>query len=231
MIEAIIFDMDGLLIDSEPFWKRAEREVFGSLGIDVTEDHSFITSRMTTKEVTEYWFSFKPWKNISLTDIEQQVINKVGELIDRYGQIMPGVERTLAYFKSSGYKIGLATNSPDILIPRVLKKLNINSYFDVTLSAEFVDKGKPSPDIYLKTAQILLVNPSQCIVFEDSKSGLAAAKAAGMFVAVVPEKAQYDHIEFDLADLKIGSFLDLHEDHIRHFNNMEIKYHFPEVKR
>ncbi len=220
MTEAVIFDMDGLLIDSEPFWKTAEREVFGSLGIEVTEYHSTITSRMTTAEVTEYWFSFKPWKNIGLADIEQQVISRVGELIDLHGQIMPGVERTLTYFKGSGFKIGLATNSPDILISRVLNKLKIESFFDVTLSAEFVDKGKSSPDIYLQIAQILSVNPSRCIVFEDSKSGLAAAKAAGMSVVVVPENVQYDHIEFDSADLKIRSFLDLHEDHIHYFKNI-----------
>ena len=220
MTEAVIFDMDGLLIDSEPFWKIAEREIFGSLGIEVTEYHSTITSRMTTREVTEYWFSFKPWKNIGLADIEQQVISRVGELIDLHGQIMPGVERTLAYFKGSGSKIGLATNSPDILISRVLKKLKIESCFDAILSAEFVDKGKPSPDIYLKIAHILSVNPSRCIVFEDSKSGLSAAKAAGMFVVVVPENAQYHHIEFDSADLKLRSLLDLHEDHIRYFNNI-----------
>ncbi len=220
MIEAVIFDMDGVLIDSESFWKTAEKEVFGSVGIEVTEYHSSLTSSMTTKEVTEYWFSFKPWKNVSLEDIEQKVISRVGELIDLYGQIMPGVEKTLAYFKSSGHKIGLATNSPDILISRILKKLNIECYFDATLSAEFVDKGKPSPDIYLKIAHILSVNPSKCVVFEDSKSGLIAAQAAGMSVVVIPEKSQYHHIEFDAADLKISSLLALHGDKIQHFNNI-----------
>jgi len=220
MIEAILFDMDGLLIDSEPFWKTAEKEVFGSLGIEVTEYHSTITSNMTTGEVTDYWFSLKPWKNIGLAEIEQQVIDRVGELIDLQGQIMPGVEKTLAYFKAAGYKIGLATNSPDTLIFKVLKKLNIEWYFDAILSAEFVDKGKPSPDIYIKIASILLVNPSRCVVFEDSYSGLTAAKAAGMFVVVVPENTQYHHTKFDFADLKINSLLDLQEEHIQHFNNL-----------
>lgn len=220
MIEAVLFDMDGLLIDSEPFWKTAEKEVFGSLGIEVTEYHANITSSMTTGEVTNYWFRLKPWKGIGLPEIEQRVIDRVGELIDLYGQVMPGVEKTLAYFKGVGYKIGLATNSQHILIFKVLEKLNIESYFDAILSSEFVDKGKPSPDIYIKIASILSVNPSRCIVFEDSSSGLTAAKAAGMFVVVIPEGTQYHHPKFDPADLKINSLLDLQEDHIEHFNHL-----------
>jgi haloacid dehalogenase superfamily, subfamily IA, variant 3 with third motif having DD or ED/haloacid dehalogenase superfamily, subfamily IA, variant 1 with third motif having Dx(3-4)D or Dx(3-4)E len=175
---------------------------------------------MTTGEVTDYWFSIKPWTGIGLPKIEKQVIDRVGELIDLQGQIMPGVKKTLDYFKSARYKIGLATNSPNRLISIVLKKLNIEEYFDAILSAEFVDKGKPSPDIYIKIASILSVNPSRCVVFEDSFSGLTAAKAAGMFAVIVPESTQYHHAKFDFADLKISSLLDLHEDHIQYFNNL-----------
>ncbi len=220
MIEAVIFDMDGLLIDSEPFWKSAEREVFGSLEIEVTEHHSSVTSRMTTKEVTEYWFDFKPWKDKSLAEVEQQVIDRVGELIGFQGKMMPGVEKTLAYFKKTGCKIGLATNSPHALIACVLKKLDIEQYFDAVLSAESVDKGKPRPDIYLKMSRILSVSPSRCLVFEDSKSGMAAAMAAGMTVVAVPESSQYGHIEFDAADLKISSLVDLHAGHIQQLESL-----------
>ena len=77
MFEAVIFDMDGLLIDSEPFWGEAEREVFSSVGIDVTEELASQTSQMTTKEVTEFWYNYKPWKTKSLEEIEQAVIQKL----------------------------------------------------------------------------------------------------------------------------------------------------------
>ncbi len=218
-MKAVIFDMDGLLIDSEPFWQSAEREVFGSLGIEVTEVHSSVTSRMTTREVTEYWFRLKPWEAISILDIEMKVIKRVGEHIGLHGKIMPGVMETLVYFKKAGYKIGLATNAPAILIPKVLKKLNIESYFDAVLSAESVAKGKPAPDIYVQMASDLSIDAARCIVFEDSKSGMAAAIAAGMTVVAVPARKQYDDVEFDAAHLKIGSLLDLTEDHIHDLNH------------
>lgn len=213
MIEAVIFDMDGLLIDSEPFWKTAEKEVFGSLGIEVNDQHTFLTSRMTTREVTEYWFAVKPWNGKSQAAVEQEVINRVGELIGLYGKSMPGVEGTLQYIKASGLKIGLATNSPHSLIPRVLEKLNIKRYFDAVLSADFVDQGKPSPEIYLKTASVLSVDPSRCIVFEDSSSGVSAAIAAGMTVIAVPAESLYTDSGFDRAHLKIQSLSYFSERH------------------
>ncbi|QIH37115.1 hexitol phosphatase HxpB [Sphingobacterium sp. DR205] len=223
MIEAVIFDMDGLLIDSEPFWRIAEKEVFGSVGIQVTASQASLTSRMTTKEVTEYWFNFKPWKDKRLAHIEQQVIKRVGELIDCDGQTLPGVIETLERFKRAGCKIGLATNSPAVLMSQVLSKLEIGHYFDITLSADHVRKGKPSPDIYLKMASSLSVDPSRCIVLEDSTSGIAAARAAGMAVIAVVGQYFYDNIEFDIADVRIGSLLDFYDDQINILNKM-LKY-------
>lgn len=220
MIEAVIFDMDGLLIDSEPFWKIAEKEVFGSLGIEVTEELSIETSRMTTREVTEYWYNHKPWKEKSLEEVEQTVIRRVGILIDNSGVMMPGVVDLLEYFKQLGYKIGLATNSPYCLVPKVLRKLHIEHYFETTISSDFVDKGKPSPDIYIKTAFELNTMPSKCIVFEDSTSGIRAALAAGMsVVAVVSENGKFDDEGFDIANIKIRQLSDFCSKHIGLLNN------------
>lgn len=219
MLEAVIFDMDGLLIDSEPFWKKAEREVFGTLDIQVTDLHSSITSRMTTGEVTAYWYNFKPWEHKTLAEVEREVIERVGELIEHQGEIMPGVKKTLRHFKKYGYKIGLATNSPEMLISTVLKKLAIEHYFDVTLSADHVQSGKPSPDIYLQIALILSVDPAKCLVFEDSESGITAAIAAGMTVVAVPDKNQNNSKAFDQADIKIRSLMDLSKDHLKSLSN------------
>jgi haloacid dehalogenase superfamily, subfamily IA, variant 3 with third motif having DD or ED len=226
MIEAVIFDMDGLLIDSEPFWRKAEKEVFGTLDIAVTEEHSSITSRMTTGEVVGYYYNIQPWENKTPAEVEREVIERVGELIDQQGEIMPGVKKVLHHFMNYGCKIGLATNSPKILISTVLKKLAIESYFDVTLSADNVQSGKPSPEIYLQTASILSVNPAKCIVFEDSKSGIIAAIAAGMTVVAVSDKNQYSDKEFDQADLKIRNLLDLSEDHLESLCNSIKQLHY-----
>ncbi|WP_343692090.1 hexitol phosphatase HxpB [Chitinophaga sp.] len=219
MIEAVIFDMDGLLIDSEPFWRTAEKEVFGNLGIDVTEEEATVTSRMTTREVTEYWYRRKPWEKKTLEEVEDAVIQRVGELIDHGGVIMPGVIGLLQRFKQSGCKIGLATNSPDCLIPKVLRKLAIEHYFDVTISSDFVARGKPSPDIYIKAAFELATIPSNCIVFEDSKSGVRAAVAAGMSVVVVNRQVDFNEAGFEIADVKIRTLNDFGDDHIVLLNN------------
>lgn len=214
MIEAVIFDMDGLLIDSEPFWRTAEKEVFGTLGIDVTDEAANKTSRMTTREVTEYWYSHRPWAKKSLEEVEQAVIQRVGELIENNGVMMPGVAHLLQHFKQSRRKIALATNSPGSLIPKVLRKLNIEQYFDVTISSDLVEKGKPSPDIYIKTAFELDTIPADCIVFEDSTAGVCAAKAAGMSVVAVNGKEHFNDAGFDLADIKIRRLDDFCDHHM-----------------
>jgi HAD superfamily hydrolase (TIGR01509 family) len=215
VFEAAIFDMDGLLIDSEPFWRDAEKEVFGSVGIDVTEEVASQTSRMTTKEATDYWYSLQPWRHKSLEEIEQAVITKVGQLIDANGTIMPGVEKTIRFLKQKGYKLGLATNSPDFLVSKVLRKLCIEHYFDATSSSEFEANGKPSPDVYLTTARKLGVAPANCIAFEDSKSGVQAAIAAGMKVIVVPDKVQFYDSGFEIADMKISCLEQFCDEHIQ----------------
>lgn len=222
MFEAVFFDMDGLLINSEPFWKAAEKEVFGDLGIDVTEEHTCKTSLMTTRQVTEYWYSHQPWTEKSLEEVEKNVIQIVGELIENSGITMPGVVELLQYFKQLGYKIGLATNSPYCLVPTVLHKLNIEHYFDITMSSDFVEKGKPSPEIYIKGAFELNVIPSKCIVFEDSTSGIIAALNAGMSVVAVPGTRNFDDKGFDIANIKIRQLSDFRNEHIRLLNKNKL---------
>src|SRR6185295_8376466 len=89
--DAVIFDMDGLLIDSEPFWKRAEREAFAEVGIHVTDEMSKVTAPMTTAEVAAHWYAFRPWQGRSTRDLEQSVVSRVRELVNAYGNALPGV--------------------------------------------------------------------------------------------------------------------------------------------
>ncbi len=179
-IEAVVFDMDGVIIDSLEIWGKAEREVFASVGVEVTDELTKVTEMMTTTEVTQFWYDKQPWSEPSLEEVENKVIQYVAKLINEEGKAISGVEDTVHKVNAKGSKIGLATNSPACLIPVVLEKLNIADYFNATTSAEFEVTGKPDPSIYLTIARKLSVMPEKCLVIEDSRSGVLAAKRAGM---------------------------------------------------
>jgi sugar-phosphatase len=185
MFRAAIFDMDGLLIDSEPYWQRAERAVFGSVGIDITEAMSAQTAPLTPRQVTEHWYRVKPWTGRSLEDMEAAVIAQVAEQIRAGGQPLPGVREVLALCQEQGWRVGLASNSPAILCRLVLSQLAIAQAFHAVVGVDQVERGKPDPSIYLHAAQLLGVPPDQCLVFEDSPGGVRAARAAGMCVVAI----------------------------------------------
>lgn len=204
--KAVIFDMDGVIIDSEHLWKQAEFDVFSSLGVIVSEEFTPITQAMTTAEVADFWFEKYPWENVSLKEVEERVISRVIELIETNSCAILGIKGFIERLKAQGLKIGVATNSPYRIIPSALQKVGVYELIDVISSAEFEEKGKPDPAVYLSTAQKLAVAPSECIVVEDSHSGMIAAKSAGMTV-VAFTKGQL-HKSFELADFAISHFDD-----------------------
>lgn len=201
-IEAVIFDMDGVIIDSEKIWKKAENEVFSSVGVKLSDEFCKITEAMTTSEVTNFWFEKYPWKNKSLKEVETNVIERVAHLIQEEGKAIDGIEELIKKLKAKGYKIGLATNSPSCLIQVVLKKLALDKYFDATSSAEHEPEGKPSPYVYLSTAEKLNIKPESCIAVEDSHSGLLAAKKAGMKAVIIDTNNLYNK-KIEIADYEI----------------------------
>jgi len=214
MIDTVIFDMDGVLIDSEPLWKEAERIVFGSVGVAITKEHSKLTATMTTSEVAQYWFEQQPWKGKSTEAVEKEVIDLVCRLIREEGQAMNGVVELLDFFRNKHFSIGLSTNSPLSLVPIILDKLEISTYFTAISSSEFEQKGKPDPAVYLSTAKKLNILPTNCIVFEDSQTGVEAAKNANMKVIAVPSINDYNNSEFDIADVKIRQLSEFTENHL-----------------
>jgi sugar-phosphatase len=190
MFRAAIFDMDGLLIDSEPLWKRAEREVFGAEGIEIDEAMAAVTATMTTRQVAEHWYGVRPWREKSIEDVEAAVVARVADLIRAGSSTMPGVHETLALCARLGWRVGLASNSPSVLCQLVLHELGIDGCFQAVVSADHVESGKPDPAIYLLAARMLGVEPRECLVFEDSPTGVRAARAAGMSVVAIPSAGQ-----------------------------------------
>ncbi len=207
-LKAVIFDMDGVIIDSEPLWAKAEFDVFSSVGVTLTEALCRKTASMTTREVKNFWFERFPWKNQSLESVENRVIDLVGNLIQTEGQAIDGIRELVMALKDNGLKIGLATNSPERLIPLVLEKVGVLEYFDAWSSVENEENRKPYPDVYLSTARKLEVNPEHCMAIEDSSLGLEAAKKAGMFVTVLAKDCVPVN-EYSLADQQIGHYREL----------------------
>ncbi len=207
-LKAVIFDMDGIIIDSEPLWAKAEQYIFSSVGVRLTKELCKQTACMTTKEVTDFWFKRFPWTNHSLESIENRVIDSVGDLIQTEGEAIEGIRDLVHKLKNKGLKIGLSTNSPERLIPLVLEKVGILTYFDAWSSAENERNGKPCPDVYLSTASKLGVDPKYCMAIEDSPSGIEAAKQAGMYVtSLICPNTSIE--EYKLADQLIHNYTEL----------------------
>lgn len=207
--DAVIFDMDGVLIDSEPVWKIAMEEVFASVGCHLTRKDFEKTVGLRLDEVIAYWYKYAPWEGAGPEEVLEQIIQKMVFYLRRDGKALPGVVEALTFFRAKGLKIGLATSSYRILIDAVLETLNIQSFFDFTHSAEDETHGKPHPAVYLSTAQALQVEPTHCLVIEDSINGVIAGKAARMSVICIPEKTHAPNPKLIIADWQFDDMLDM----------------------
>ncbi len=197
--------MDGLLVDSEPYWKIAEKICFGKLGLTLTDELLRQVMGFRLTEVVEHWYNYQPWGEKNFEAVEADVLETVKQLIIENANALPGVIQTLEFCKNNGYKIALASSSAMSLINVVVDKLNIRHYFDLLVSAEFEPYGKPHPSVFLTTAQKLNVLPTECLVFEDSVNGMIAAKAARMRCIVVPELEKQEELYWQLANFKLVS--------------------------
>lgn len=207
-IEAVIYDMDGVLIDSEPVWKIAMEEVFLSVGCNLTRKDFELTVGLRLDEVIAFWYQFAPWEGATPEEVLNRIVFRMVELLGKDGKPLTGVIESLEYFKSRGLKIGLATSSYEVLIECVLETLQIKEYFQITHSAEREKYGKPHPAVYLTAAEMLGVNPLKCLVIEDSINGVVAGKSARMKVVCIPEKTHLPNPRLVLADYQ---FEDLNE--------------------
>jgi HAD superfamily hydrolase (TIGR01509 family) len=210
-LEATLFDMDGLLFDTEVLWHKAEAEVFGALGVPLDEAKDRSTKGMYVDEVVEYWHSRFPWSGPTQNEVVAKLLARVGELVELEGRLMPGALRALDLASQRG-PIALASSTPLVLIHRCLEHFELRDRFVSVHSAEFEPFGKPHPGVFLTAAASLNVAPQRCLVFEDSAAGVLAAKAGTMTVVAVPTPDDRAQPAFGLADLVLDSLEQLSSD-------------------
>jgi beta-phosphoglucomutase-like phosphatase (HAD superfamily) len=208
--EAIIFDMDGVIVDSEPRHERSFREIFDKMGYG--ETHGMDFSHYYGRSDRALWVDFvakhKPAQ--SLEELCAWKERHFIDLIKREKPIFTGLPKLVSDL-AVRYKLAVASGSYHPVIDAILEMENLRQYFPIVVSVQDVNKGKPAPDVFLRAAKLLEVDPKRCCVIEDSAAGVSAGKAAGMTVIAItnslpPEKLQhadfvvstYDEIEMIL---------------------------------
>lgn len=205
MIKAAIFDMDGLLIDSEPIWTDAATEVMQKVNFEITHALKLQTTGLSIKLFLEYCYKIQPWHTPTFKELEREILAFAHKNILANAVAMPGAVELVKNLKQSGLKIAVASASHMSLIEGVLRRMEIIDYFDTWHSGELEEFTKPHPAVYLTTAAKLGVKPEECIAFEDSFAGLRSAHAAGMVTISVPTMEVFEDPKFDLAHYKISS--------------------------
>lgn len=208
MINTVLFDMDGLLLDTEPLWGESMLKVAARHNIPITADKFKETTGLRIYEVTDYWAHKYPWQGSTSQHVADEILDDIIALSKERATVLPGIIESLELLKSNKYKIGLASSSPIRMIDELITHFDLKKYFDVIVSADVVELGKPHPAVFLHAAKELNANPLECVVLEDSVNGLLAGKSARMKVIVVPDVLHYHKPEFALAEAKLTSMLE-----------------------
>jgi HAD superfamily hydrolase (TIGR01509 family) len=190
---AVIFDMDGLLLDTETLWHEAEVELFRRHGDEFTWDDKMAVIG-TSFEFTSGYFADRlqrpPVEGAALVD---EMVSLMHDRVRRQVDARPGAVELVAGIRAvGGVRLGLASNSPRFLVDDALATAGLVDVFETIVTSSDVEHAKPAPDIYLRACQDLGVDPSEALALEDSASGVAAAKAAGLTCIAVPQFAETD---------------------------------------
>jgi len=202
--------MDGLLVDSEPFWREAEKKVFSTVHISLTDDMCKETMGLRIDEVVDYWMNRHPWDVKSKEQLIQEIIEEMQHLLSTESELLPGIQESFLLFQSLGLKMAIASSSYQVLIDAVMEKFDLNNTLEFGYSAEHEAYGKPHPGVFISASKKLNIPAQQCLVLEDSFLGVVAALAASMKVIAIPDEEQQVDPRFQIADAVLSSAHDLH---------------------
>ena len=208
--KAVIFDLDGTLVDSMWMWKAIDIEYLGKFGIDLPLTLQKDIEGMSFSETAVYFKETFQLQD-SLEEIKADWNRMAYEKYTKEVPLKKGAKEFLDYCKLHGIKLGIATSNSRELVDAALEALEIKDYFDCVMTACEVEKGKPAPDIYLAVAEKVSIPVSECLVFEDVEMGIMAGKNAGMKVCAVEDEFSKDQIEIKkkLADYYIKDYFEL----------------------
>lgn len=212
--EAVVFDMDGLLVDSEPVWRAVHRDVFGALGLDLARWPDVVSTGMRVDEVVAMRRSYQDWGDPSDDVVAARITSEVAERLAAGSELYPGALEAIEWCRDRGLRVALATGSRWKVVDAVLARFGLGELLDACLSAEDVEYGKPHPGIYLAAADKLGTAPTACIAFEDAVNGLIAAKAARMRAVVVPAGTSLGDPRVVLADVELESLLEIDDGRV-----------------
>ena len=192
--DAVIFDLDGTLVDSMWMWRQIDIEFLGERGIALPEDLQQKIEGMSFRETAVYM-----QERFQLKETAEELMDIWNKMaFEKYKNEVPlkrGIQKFLEHLKACQIKMGIATSNSPLLVETVLKAQGIFEYFDSIHTANEVEKGKPAPDIYLLVAKDLGVEPEKCLIFEDIVQGIMAGKNAGMTTCAIYDDYSKDDDE------------------------------------
>lgn len=192
-IKAVLFDMDGLMVDTESLATEAFIHSAKKQGYDMTKEETLLVLGFTTKSIYEFWENYFKNSDVSgkqLVDDHYKYIENI--LFTTGPRKMPYIEELLKYLKESNYKVAVASSSNMNHIINNMEKTGLKKYIDEFASGAEVENSKPAPDVFLLAAERLGVKPENCLVLEDSKAGVIAGSSAGAKVIMVPDMFKPD---------------------------------------
>ena len=194
-IKAVLFDMDGLMVDTESLATEAFIHSAKKQGYDMTKEETLLVLGFTTKSIYEFWENYFKNSDVSgkqLVDDHYKYIENI--LFTTGPRKMPYIEELLKYLKENNYKVAVASSTNMNHIINNMEKTGLKKYIDGFASGAEVKNGKPAPDVFLLAAERLGVEPKKCLVLEDSKAGVIAGSSAGAKVIMVPDMFKPDEV-------------------------------------
>jgi HAD superfamily hydrolase (TIGR01509 family) len=206
---AVIFDLDGVLADSEPWWNEIDAKLLAQYGVNYRGEYHRNVLGISYRLAVEFYK-----KAFDLSVATEQVMRRRAEIaIDFFANrvgLFPSAKRVLEELRQMNLRLAVATSSVGASARPFLERHNLTAFFDVIVTGDEIERGKPHPDIYLRAAEKLCLAADACLVIEDALSGIAAAKAANMRVAAIPDTRFVDAREYEKeADYVLGSLSEI----------------------